>query len=246
MNVVWIIGLVTAAGTLGPVPSDAGPLGPWAFGAGALGSGALGSGAPGSGALGAGALGAGALGAGALGSSGVAGPEGFGVRPFSPDAFGARAAEKGALSCAVATPAARPLVFEPKLGLTPRRVAARGHLELTGCTSPDGTAALLRSGWGSVKATAQASCTSARQVRGSAVITWFGANGRPVGTSRLRVRADRLVARRPADTLLTGTVAAGWLAGKPVKGGITPAMGLLGCATQGMATLPGSGRIVFG
>ncbi|MGW3348125.1 hypothetical protein ACWDA3_32955 [Nonomuraea rubra] len=151
-----------------------------------------------------------------------------------------------ALSCAVATPAARPLVFEPEVGLTPRPVQARGHLELTGCTSPDGTATFLRSGWGSVRATARASCTSARQVRGSAVITWFGANGRPVGTSRLRVRADRLVAQRPADTLLTGTVSAGWLAKERVRGGISPATALLGCATQGMATLPGSGRIVFG
>ncbi|GAA4912139.1 hypothetical protein GCM10023334_011480 [Nonomuraea thailandensis] len=137
-------------------------------------------------------------------------------------------------------------MFEPEVGLTPRHVQARGHLELTGCTSPDGTATYLRSGWGSVRATAQASCTSARQVRGSAVITWFGVNGRPVGTSRLRVRADRLVAQRPADTLLTGTVAAGRLAKERVSGGISPATALLGCATRGMATLPGSGRIVFG
>jgi hypothetical protein len=156
------------------------------------------------------------------------------------------AAAPVALSCAVATPAAQPLVFEPKVGLTPRRVQARGHLELTGCTSPDGTATYLRSGWASVRATAQVSCTSARQVRGSAVITWFGENGRPVGTSRLRVRADRLVAQRPADTLLTGTVTAGWLAKEPVRGGISPATAILGCATRGMATLPGSGRIVFG
>ncbi|MGR6915275.1 hypothetical protein ACU635_13605 [[Actinomadura] parvosata] len=163
-----------------------------------------------------------------------------------PGAFWPGAAQAVALSCAAATPAGRPLVFEPKVGLTPRRVEARGHLELTGCTSPDGSATALRSGWASVKATAQASCTSARQVRGSAVITWFGTNGRPVGTSRLRVRADRLVAERPADTLLTGSVTAGRMAGERVKGGISPATALLDCATQGMAALPGSGRITFG
>ncbi|WP_157549102.1 hypothetical protein [Nonomuraea candida] len=155
-------------------------------------------------------------------------------------------AGKSALTCAAATPSGRPLTFTPRIGLTPRRVGARGHLELTGCTSPDGTAAFLRSGWASVKATAQASCTSARQVRGSAVITWFGVTGRPVGTSKLRVRADRLVAGEPADTLLNGTVAAGWLAGERVVGGITPPATLLGCATRGLATLPGRGHITFG
>ncbi|MGW4800117.1 hypothetical protein ACWEPC_47640 [Nonomuraea sp. NPDC004297] len=157
-----------------------------------------------------------------------------------------RSAPAAALSCAVATPAGRPLEFTPKVGLTPRRVEARGLLELTGCASPDGTAPLLRSGWGTVKATVEASCTSARHVRGSAVITWFGASGRPVGTSRLRVRADRLVAQRPVDSLLTGTVAAGWLAKSRVRGDITPAAAILGCAANGMSSIPGRGRIEFG
>lgn len=155
-------------------------------------------------------------------------------------------AQTTALTCAVSTPSSRPLTFTPKVGLTPRHVAARGNLQLTGCTSPDGSAAFLRSGWASVKATAQTSCTSARQVRGSAVITWFGVTGRPVGTSRLRVRADRLVAHHPADTLLTGVVAAGWLVGERVRGGITPTTAILGCATQGMGVLVGDGRITFG
>ncbi|GAA1679107.1 hypothetical protein GCM10009733_089940 [Nonomuraea maheshkhaliensis] len=155
-------------------------------------------------------------------------------------------APAAALTCAVSTPAGRPVTFAPKVGLTPRRVTARANLELTGCSSPDGSAAFLRSGWAVVKAGAHASCTSARQVRGRAVITWFGADGRPVGTSRLRVRADRLVAQRPADTLLTGDVAAGWLVGERVQGGISPATALLGCATRGMSALQGDGRITFG
>ncbi|SEH02508.1 hypothetical protein SAMN05444920_12746 [Nonomuraea solani] len=155
-------------------------------------------------------------------------------------------AQDTALTCAVATPSGRPLTFTPRVGLAPRRVTARGHLELTGCTSPDGSATFLRSGWASVRADAQTSCTSARHVRGKAVITWFGVTGRPVGTSKLLVRADRLVEQHPADTLLTGSVAAGRLAGERVRGGITPATAILGCATQGMATLPGSGRITFG
>ncbi|MFI6636240.1 hypothetical protein ACIBI7_45785 [Nonomuraea fuscirosea] len=154
-------------------------------------------------------------------------------------------APAAALTCAVSTPAGRPVTFAPKVGLTPRRVTARADLELTGCSSPDGSAAYLRSGWAVVKAEARASCTSARQVRGRAVVTWFGADGRPVGTSRLRVRADRLVAQRPADTLLTGDVAAGLLVGERVQGGISPATALLDCATRGMAALPGNGRITF-
>ncbi|SDM68721.1 hypothetical protein [Nonomuraea jiangxiensis] len=151
-----------------------------------------------------------------------------------------------ALACHAATPAGDPLTFSPSVGLTPRRVTARGHLELTGCVSPDGTATALSSGWVAVKATALASCTSTRQVRGSAVITWFGLDGRPVGTSKLRVRADGLAVQRPADSLLTGSVTAGPLAGERVSGGVTPATPLLVCATQGMTGLPGSGRVTFG
>ncbi|MEV0387833.1 hypothetical protein [Nonomuraea sp. NPDC050643] len=165
-------------------------------------------------------------------------------RPFAQPSPAAPQAT--ALACAVSTPSGRPLVFSPRVGLTPRRVTARGHLELTGCTSPDGSATFLRSGWASVRADAQASCASARQVRGRAVITWFGVTGRPLGTSTLRIRADRLVAQQPADTLLTGDVSAGRLLGKHVRGGITPPAAILGCATQGMAALPGHGRITFG
>ncbi|MFC4122680.1 hypothetical protein [Nonomuraea zeae] len=151
-----------------------------------------------------------------------------------------------ALTCAVATPSGRPLAFAPRVGLTPRDVAVRGNLQLTGCASPDGSAPQLRSGWVSVQATAQVSCASARQVRGTAVITWFGAAGRPLGTSKLRIRADRLATQHPADALLTGRVAAGPLTNERVRGGISPATAILGCATRGMSTLPGSGRITFG
>ncbi|GAA3551602.1 hypothetical protein GCM10022419_034880 [Nonomuraea rosea] len=151
-----------------------------------------------------------------------------------------------ALTCAVATPSGRPLTFAPEVALMPRNVTVRGNLQLTGCASPDGSATPLRSGWVSVKATAQVSCASARQVRGSAVITWFGADGRPLGTSKLRIRADRLATQRPADALLTGHVTAGPLTNERVRGGISPATALLGCATRGMSTLPGSGRITFG
>ncbi|MET7337233.1 hypothetical protein [Nonomuraea sp. NPDC005650] len=151
-----------------------------------------------------------------------------------------------ALTCAVATPSERRLAFTPQVGLTPRRVAARGNLQLTGCASPDGSAAALRSGWVAVKASAEASCTSARQVRGGAVITWFGSDGRPVSTSRLRIKADRLATQHPADALLTGTITAGALKGERVRGGLSPTTAILGCAARGMSTLPGSGRIIFG
>jgi hypothetical protein len=151
-----------------------------------------------------------------------------------------------ALTCVVATPEGRPLTFTPRIGLTPKRISARGNLQLTGCVSPDGSAGYLHSGWLTLKGTAQASCASARHVRGTARITWFGADGRPVGTSEVRARADHLATQRPADSLLSGTVSSGPLVREHVRGGITPAIGILGCATQGMSTLPGTGHLTFG
>ncbi|HEX4813626.1 MAG TPA: hypothetical protein VFV66_12835, partial [Nonomuraea sp.] len=135
------------------------------------------------------------------------------------------------LTCSVTMPFGRPLTFSPGIGLTPRRVTVRGHLQFTQCTSPDGRAAGLSSAWVSLKATATASCTSARRVRGAAVLTWFGPDGRPVGTSGLRVRADRLATQSPANTVLTGTVRSGPLQGRRARGGITPPAGLLTCVT---------------
>ncbi|MET8865018.1 hypothetical protein ABZW11_18935 [Nonomuraea sp. NPDC004580] len=154
-------------------------------------------------------------------------------------------ARSGALTCAVSTPSGRPLTFVPRVGLTTRRISARGYLEFTGCTSPDGSATFLRSGWVNVKATAQASCATAHRVRGTARITWFGATGRPAGTSKLGIKADRLVARHPADTLLTGTVRTGWLAGRRARGGIAPPTAILGCAASGLHAYPGHGTITF-
>ncbi|NUR84507.1 MAG: hypothetical protein HOY71_10520 [Nonomuraea sp.] len=151
-----------------------------------------------------------------------------------------------ALSCVAVSPTGRPLTFTPGIGLTPRRLSARGNLLLTGCASADGTGAFLRSGWVTLKGTAQASCTSAQRVRGTARVTWFGADGRPVGTSEVRTKADRLATRSPADSLLSGTVVSGPLARERVSGSITPAMALLGCATRGMKSLAAAGRVTFG
>ncbi|MFG1700553.1 hypothetical protein [Nonomuraea sp. NPDC049309] len=184
----------------------------------------------------------------------VAGEEGVSGRPAVAGEKAASArlaaapkrAGKEALTCAVSTPSEHPLTFTPTVGLTTRRISARGYLELTGCTSPDHSAPFLRSAWVNVKATAQASCATARRVRGTAVITWFGATGRPAGASKLAIKADRLVARHPADTLLTGTVRTGWLAGKRVAGGIAPPTAILGCAASGLHAYPGHGTITFG
>jgi hypothetical protein len=151
----------------------------------------------------------------------------------------AAAAPNSALTCAVTTPEGKPLIFEPGVGLTPKRVSARGNLQLTGCTSPDGSAPYLRSGWLTLKG-------SARNVRGTARITWFGVDGRPVGTSEVQAKADRLATQSPADTLLSGSVTSGPLVGERVRGGISPAIGLLSCATTGIDKLPGAGHITFG
>ncbi|MGW0805638.1 hypothetical protein [Nonomuraea sp. NPDC002799] len=151
-----------------------------------------------------------------------------------------------ALTCAADTPPGRPLSFFPRVALAPGRVTARGYLRLTHCVSPDGSATALRSGWLSLKAVSTTSCTSVRDVRGRAVVTWFGADGRPIGTSKLRVKADHFATHRPADTLLTGAVATGPLADQPFHGDITPSGTLLGCLTRGMSTLDGAGRMTFG
>lgn len=158
----------------------------------------------------------------------------------------AGAAPDSALSCVAAAPQGRPLTFAPAIGLTPRRLSARGNLLLTGCASPDGSAAYLRSGWVTLKGTAQASCASAQRVRGTARITWFGHDGRPVGTSEVRTRADRLATQSPADSLLSGTVISGPLYRERVRGSITPPMAILGCATAGMKDLAAAGRVTFG
>ncbi|SDJ58321.1 hypothetical protein SAMN05421874_102305 [Nonomuraea maritima] len=151
-----------------------------------------------------------------------------------------------ALACEVTTPSTRPLRFRPQVKLASARVSVRGNLELTRCVSPDRSARTLRSGWATMRATAVASCTGARQVRGSALITWFDVTGRPAGTSRLHLGADRPVARHPADALLDGTVTEGFLAGERVRGDLVTTSTLLDCATRGVPAWPGKGRVTFG
>ncbi|MFI7610099.1 hypothetical protein ACIBP6_02540 [Nonomuraea terrae] len=83
-------------------------------------------------------------------------------------------------------------------------------------------------------------------MRGSVLVTWFDVTGRPAGTSQVRLRADRLVARHPADALLDGAVTAGRLSGARVRGVLAAPATLLGCATHGTAALHGTGRVTFG
>ncbi|MER7361141.1 hypothetical protein [Nonomuraea wenchangensis] len=156
------------------------------------------------------------------------------------------AAPPAALTCAVATPPGRSLSFAPTVGLTPRRVTVRGNLQLTGCVSPDGSASALRSGWVSLRVTADTSCTSAARVRGRASVIWFGWDGRPVGTSTISGGAGSLATHRPADSLLTGTVTYGPLKGRRASGGLTPDAGLVSCATEGLSRLTGTGTMTFG
>ncbi|MEU4514700.1 hypothetical protein AB0G05_34820 [Nonomuraea wenchangensis] len=158
----------------------------------------------------------------------------------------APAAPPAALTCAVATPPARPLTFTPRVGLTPRPVTVRGNLQLTGCVSPDGSASTLRSGWVSLRVTADASCTSTARVRGRANVVWFGGDGRPLGTSTITGGPGSLATHRPADSLLSGTVTYGPLKGRRASGGLTPGAGLLSCATGGLSRLAGTGTMRFG
>jgi hypothetical protein len=143
------------------------------------------------------------------------------------------------LSCAVGTPPGSPVTFTPPVTLVPARVTARGALWLSGCR---GRPSRLRSGWVRLRATGQVSCAAARDVRGSAAITWYDASGRPVGSSRLRVGGGDL---GPGGALLTGRVTGGPLDGRRSRGGVTAEAGVLGCAMTGIADMPGTGRISF-
>ncbi|MFB4291409.1 hypothetical protein ACBI99_27430 [Nonomuraea sp. ATR24] len=166
-------------------------------------------------------------------------PRAGALAALSPDVAGGKG-RAAVLACAVGTPPGSPIVFTPPVGLVPGRVAARGALWLSGCRGKPGR---LRSGWASLRAEGEASCAAVRGMRGHATITWYDATGRPVGSSRLRIRNDELGA---AGALLTGRVTGGPLDGRRARGGIAPEGGVLGCAVGGLGAMPGTGRIEFG
>ncbi|WP_336206689.1 hypothetical protein [Nonomuraea sp. LPB2021202275-12-8] len=157
--------------------------------------------------------------------------------------IGPAQARPATLTCDVGTPPGGPPTFAPRLGLMPGKVTVRGALWLSGC---HGSRPRLRSAWVTLRGAGHASCAGARDLRGTATITWYNTIGRPVGSSTLRTRGNDLAVRGPGGGLLTGTVTSGPLAGERSRGGITPTDTVLTCAMRGTGAISGGGRVDFG
>ncbi|NBE97098.1 hypothetical protein FE391_42810 [Nonomuraea sp. KC401] len=147
------------------------------------------------------------------------------------------------LTCQVATTAERPITFNPPVRFLPHTVTAQAGLALTGCTASSGTG--IRSGVMTVRSTGRASCAGVQDIRGKGTITWYGADGRKIGTSTLRPSVEKLTGYNPGDMLLSGRVTKGRLAGSKVTGTATPTSTVSTCATKGLATIHGKGTITF-
>ncbi|MEO3796782.1 hypothetical protein ABGB14_41850 [Nonomuraea sp. B10E15] len=149
------------------------------------------------------------------------------------------------LTCQVSTTAERPITFAPPVRFLPDTVTAQARLALTGCTASSPSAAGMRSGVMTVRSTGRASCAGAQDIHGKGTITWYGADGRRAGVSTLRPSMEKLTGHNPGDMLLSGRVSKGALAGSKVAGTATPTSNISICATKGLSTVHGKGRITF-
>ncbi|MFF2625117.1 hypothetical protein ACFVUN_04995 [Kitasatospora griseola] len=160
-----------------------------------------------------------------------------------PDPARARAAT-AALICHVATSADDPIAFSPPLTFQARTTQLTGTLDLSDCTSPDGSQPDLGSGILTLRASGRASCNGATQITGNGTITWYDGGGDEAGTSSLQP-VGSVDGYNPGDALLGGTVTDGLLAGARASGSATPTVDADQCAEGGIATLSGSGTIRF-
>ncbi|TDE48013.1 hypothetical protein E1295_21825 [Nonomuraea mesophila] len=149
------------------------------------------------------------------------------------------------LTCQVATTAERPITFNPPVKFLPHAVTAQAGLALTGCTASSPSATGIRSGVMTVRSTGRASCAGVQDIHGKGTITWYGADGRRIGTSTLRPSVQKLTGYNPGDMLLSGRVSKGRLAGSKVTGTATPTSNVSTCATKGLTTIHGKGTITF-
>ncbi|UBU08692.1 hypothetical protein [Nonomuraea gerenzanensis] len=149
------------------------------------------------------------------------------------------------LTCQVATTPDRPITFNPPVRLLPRTVTAQAGIVLTGCVSSASSAAHLRSGTMTVHSTGRASCAGVRDVHGKGTITWYGADGRQAGVSTVRPSVEKVAGYNPGDMLLGGRISKGTLAGARLTGTATPTSNVNSCATKGLGTVHGVGRITF-
>ncbi|MCQ4041538.1 hypothetical protein ACFOSC_12565 [Streptantibioticus rubrisoli] len=89
---------------------------------------------------------------------------------------------------------------------------------------------------------------AAARLRGSGRITWYAASGqrgRVVGGSVLVPDARGGQGYTPVDSLLTGSVTSGRLAGRRSTGTAVPTSDVLGCASRGVRSVAGRGLLSF-
>ncbi|GAA3579097.1 hypothetical protein GCM10022419_070690 [Nonomuraea rosea] len=154
-------------------------------------------------------------------------------------------AEQTLLTCQVSTTSQRPLTFSPPVGFLPRTVTAQATLELSGCTGTGPSASGLRSGLLTAQGTGRASCSGVQDIKGKGRIVWFGQDGSRAGVSTLRPSPARVQTYNPGDMLLSGQISKGPLAGSRTTGTATPTSNISICATKGLSTVYGSGKITF-
>ncbi|WP_434600073.1 hypothetical protein [Streptomyces sp. A5-4] len=158
----------------------------------------------------------------------------------SPAAAPSRAAAAAQLTCAARTVTGNPVRFSPAVSARARSVRAEGTVALERCSSPNGSQRAVRSGRLTFRGTGTATCTSVRQVRGSATVTWYDRRGRKVGTSTLAPRANP---GAPLNAMVSGSVTRGKMAGGQMRGRLQPTSDVRSCGTRGLSSAHGRGTL---
>ncbi|MFG3507089.1 hypothetical protein ACGF5F_16440 [Streptomyces sp. NPDC047821] len=164
----------------------------------------------------------------------------------APPTAAAAKAGSAAWTCRVSTSADRPVTFTPPLTLRQRSTRITATLRLTGCTDGRGKRVpRLHRGTLTTQGTAQASCTRARAIKGSAGITWYDGTGRRTGTSTIKATRTAVSSYNPGDALLGGKVTSGVLKGTKVSGSATPTSDVSTCTGKGLRSLRAAGKLKF-
>ncbi|MCS0634168.1 hypothetical protein NX801_00500 [Streptomyces sp. LP05-1] len=147
------------------------------------------------------------------------------------------------VKCSARTLPGQPIRISPAVNSRTKAVRAEGTVVLENCTSPDRSQRVIRSGRLTFSGSATASCTAARDVRGSATVTWYDVKGGKVGTSTVVPRPGSGAA---LNTPLSGSVSKGRMAGSPVRATVRPTSDVRGCGSKGLSSVHGKGNVSFG
>ncbi|MFJ5546813.1 hypothetical protein [Streptomyces sp. NPDC093225] len=133
--------------------------------------------------------------------------------------------------------------FSPAVSGRARSVRAEGTVALERCSSPNGSRRAVQSGRLTFRGTGTATCTSLRDVRGSATVTWYDDRGRELGTSTLTPRADP---GTPLNALVSASITEGTMAGRQVTGRMQPTSDVRSCGTRGLSSTHSRGSLTIG